>query len=157
MPLRAEPADKLRKVLATAFQSLGVDPAKAAQDPDAWIVAKGSAALQVRIVAPGEGRTMPFFQVASPVMKVPKGAAFQDKLLALNFTMGGLAAFCVTPGGEVHLVAARSGEHLSPDEAAQVIGQVAHFSDLYDDALLQEFGPQHALRADQRRSSSRAP
>ena len=151
MPLRAEPLAKARKAVAMALQSLGVDPAKAAQGEDSWIVGKRSAAVLLRLV-PQEEETKPaHLQVVSPLMRAPADPRFRERLLHLNHELGGLAAFGITSAGEVQLLCARSVENLSPAEVAQLVAQVAHFSDQYDDALLDEFGREHALRPEQRR------
>jgi hypothetical protein len=149
MALRHDQLKKVRAMVEVAIKGLGGDPAKAATGPDAWLVARHSAEVVVRLVQPDPEKSA-YLQILSPVMRVPPNAAFKDRLLALNHEMGGLATFCVTPQGEVHLLSARSTEGVSAPEIARVIAEVAHFSDLYDDRLLDEFGREHGLRPEQR-------
>jgi hypothetical protein len=139
--------DKVRSMIGDAIKALGANPEQAKTGPDTWLVSKGSAAVVVRIMS-ADGKTA-FLQVASPVMKLPSNPAIFEKLLRHNFEMGGLATFSVSPTNEVHLSTARSIDGLSSNEVAQLVAQVAHFSDLYDDHLLDEFGRQHKLHAGQ--------
>ena len=150
MPLFGSPVDKTRTMIGDAIKGLGASPDQAKIGPDTWLVAKGSAAVVVRLVAQDAKSKFAFLQVASPVMKTPPTAGFHEKLLKLNFEMGGLATFGVTPTGEVHLTTARTIEGISSSEIAQLVAQVAHFSDLYDDKLLTEFGRQYAIHTGQK-------
>lgn len=157
MPLRADPLDRVRKMVADAIQALGGDPKAANIAPDTWLVAKRSATVMVRLVPQAEADRSPYLQVVSPLMKVPAGNAWKDRLLDMNYEMGGLCTICPTPAGEIHLFSARTIDGITPTEVAQEIAQVAHFSDLYDDRLLDEFGRQYALRTEQRRASAPPP
>jgi len=150
MPLFGSPVDKARTMIADAIKSLGASPDAARAGTDTWLVQKGSAAVLVRLVAQDPKSKFAFIQVVSPVMKVPPAADFTQKLLHLNFEMGGLATFSLTPNNEVHLTTARTIEGISPTEIAQLVAQVAHFSDLYDDQLLNTYGRQHAIHAGQK-------
>lgn len=151
--LRADPIEKVRKMVADAITALGGDPKQANIAPDTWLVSKSSAAVMVRLVPQADPQRSPYLQVVSPVMKVPAGNAWKDRVLDLNYEMGGLCTLTATPAGELQLMSARTIDGITPTEVAQEIAQVAHFSDLYDDKLLQEFGRQYALRTEQRRAS----
>lgn len=150
MPLFGSPVDKTRTMITDAIKGLGANPEQSRIGPDTWLVAKGSAAVVVRLVAQDPKSKFAFLQVASPVMKVPPKAGFHERLLKLNFEMGGLATFAITPNNEVHLTSARTIEGISSPEVAQLVAQVAHFSDLYDDMLLQEFGREFRIHAGQK-------
>lgn len=151
--LRADPLDKVRKMVADAITALGGDPKQASIAPDTWLVAKRSATVMIRLVPQADAQRSPYLQVVSPVMKVPAGNAWKDRLHDLNYEMGGLCTLTVTPAGEIQLMSARTIDGITPTEVAQEIAQVAHFSDLYDDKLLEEFGRQYALRTEQRRAT----
>jgi hypothetical protein len=145
MPRGARSLTKARSLIEVALRGLGADPDAAAIRPDEWLVAKGSATVVVRLVPQEDEGKPPHLQVASPVMKSPPNPAFKDRLLAFNYEMGGLACFCVTPSGEVQIVSSRDVDGISATEVARLIAHVAHFSDLYDDRLLTEFGQQFAI------------
>lgn len=150
MALFGSPVDKTRTMIIDAIKGLGANPDQSRIGPDTWLVAKGSAAVVVRLVAQDAKSKYAFLQVASAVMKVPPAPHFHERLLKLNFEMGGLATFGLTPNGEVHLTSARTIEGISAAEVAQLVAQVAHFSDLYDDKLLTEYGRQYAIHAGQK-------
>lgn len=150
MALFGNPMEKARGMVGDAIKGLGGNPDQAKVRPDTWLVGKGSAAVVVRLVPQDERSKSGFLQVASPVMRAPPTQAFHERLLRLNFEMGGLATFGVTPQNEVHLTTARTLDGISPTEIAQLMAQIAHFSDLYDDKLLTEFGRQYALHQGQR-------
>ncbi|MCA1813730.1 MAG: YbjN domain-containing protein [Halobacteriales archaeon] len=149
MGLLKTPVEKARSLAHDAIRALGAQPDQATIGPDTWLLGKSSAAVVLRILPQGEEKA--FIQVASPVMKVPVAPNFHARLTQLNYDMAGLCAFCTTPAGEVHLLTSRSVEGLSAAEIAQLVTQVAYFSDLYDDALLEEFGRDLALHDAQRR------
>jgi hypothetical protein len=145
MPLHGDGLKKVRGMVETAVRGLGGDPEKAAVGPDSWVVGRNSAAVLVRIVPQDDPEKPAHLQLVSPVMRAPAAPAFRERLLALNYEMGGLASFCLTPAGEAHLFCSRTTDGISASEIAHLIAQVAHFSDLYDDQLLAEFGREHAL------------
>lgn len=150
MALFGSPVDKTRNMIADAIKTLGASPDSAKVGPDTWLVGKGSAAVVIRLVAQDTKSKFAFLQVASPVMKVPPTAGFHEHVLKLNFEMGGLATFSITPNGEVHLSTARTIDGISPSEIAQLVAQVAHFSDQYDDQLLTKYGRQYAIHGGQK-------
>lgn len=143
--------DATRTMIADAIKGLGANPDQSRIGPDTWMVAKGSAAVIVRLVTNDPKSKFAFVQVASPVMKVPAAEGFHQELLRLNFEMGGLATFSETPSGEVHLASSRTIEGIGNAEIAQLVAQVAHFSDLYDDKLLDKYGRQHAIHGGQKK------
>lgn len=152
MPLRAMPLERVRRLMQDALQALGADPALAKIADDTWLVGKNSAAVVVRILPHDDPEKAPHLQLASPIMRAPKGdAKLRERLLEMNYQMAGMAAFCITPGNEVHLLSSRLTDGITPTEIAQVVSQVTHFSDLYDDLLLDEFGRDLALHMDQKR------
>lgn len=143
--------DKTRTMIGDAIKGLGANPDQSRIGQDTWLVAKGSAAVVIRLVSSDPNRKFAFVQVASAVMKSPGSPGFREELLKLNFDMGGLATFALTPQGEVHLTAARTIEGISSAEVAQLVAQVAHFSDMYDDKLLDKYGRQFALHGGQKK------
>ena len=150
MALLGSPVDKARTLVLDAIKGLGSNPDQSRIGPDTWFVAKGSAAVVIRLVAQDPKSKYAFLQIASPVMKVPGAAGFHEHLMKLNYEMGGLATFALTPTGEVHLTAARTIDGLNAGEISQLVAQIAHFSDLYDDKLLAQYGRQHAIHGGQR-------
>jgi hypothetical protein len=153
MALFGSPLDKARTMVRDAIRGLGGDPEKAGipGTTDTWLVRKGSAGVVVRLLPEDAKGRSAFLQFTSPVMKVPPDAGFYEKLARLNFEMGGLATFSVTPANEVHLTAARTIDGLTPPEIAHALAQVAYYSDLYDDQLLNAYGRQYAMHTGQKR------
>jgi hypothetical protein len=149
--------DKVRKMVQVALRGLGVEPDKAGFGEGAWVVTKGTASVVVRIVEQADETKPAHLQVTSPVMRLPANVAIKDRLLDYNFRMGGLAAFCITPAGVVQLTSARAVDGISPEEIARLIAQVAHFSDLFDDELLDAFGRELALEAPRPRPAPAEP
>jgi hypothetical protein len=150
MALLGTPVDKARTMVLEALKALGADPTTTLVAPDTWFVAKGSAGVRVQLLSKDASSRYAFLQVSSPVMKLPPSPEVHQHLLKLNFDMGGLCAFTQTPGGEVHLTTGRTIDGLSAGEVQQLVGQVAHFSDLHDNALLAKYGRQHAIHCGQR-------
>lgn len=138
MGLFGDSISKARGTIEDAIKGLGGDPAKSRVGERAWLVSKGSAAIVIRLVGDKDNA---FVQAVSPVMKVPPGnAKFYETILSYNNEMGGLASFAVTPQGELTIQCARHVKGMSTEECAAIVFQVAHFSDLYDDKLLDQFG-----------------
>jgi hypothetical protein len=150
VPIFHSHLDKTRTMVRDAIRGLGADPDQAELGPDTWLLRKRSAAVVLRLIPEDAKGRAAFLQLTSPVMRLPPNAAIHERLARFNFEMGGLATFCVTPADEVHLTCARTIEGIDPKEIAQLLAQVAHYSDLYDDALLKEFGREHALHAGQK-------
>lgn len=143
MALFDDATTKARSTIEDAINALGAEPSKVRVGDRAWVVTKGGAAIVVRLVGEKENA---FVQAVSPVMKVPAGnTKFLETVLSHNGGMGGLATFATTPQGELVLQSARHVKGMTTEEAAALVFQVAHFSGLYDDKLLDDFGRELAI------------
>jgi hypothetical protein len=79
------------------------------------------------------------------IMREPRDSRFHRRLLELNRSMNGKAAFAVDDAGIVLLMAGRPVTDLDPGEAIDLILWTADRADRFDDLLLGEFGAEHAL------------
>ena len=103
---------------------------------------RGSAQGTVSVVAPPEDPEFPLLVVTLEIMRVPAsdpGELFR-KLLELNGTLCGRAAFWLSAEGLVCLQAGRPIEDLDAGELVDLIVWTAEQADALDDALLDEFG-----------------
>ena len=85
-------------------------------------------------------------EVRLTIMEVPekRGEDLMRRLLELNSTLHGRAAFAITDDGLVTLTAGRSTQDLDPGELVDVVLWTAEQADYFDDVLLTEFGYEHA-------------
>jgi hypothetical protein len=108
---------------------------------------RGSADGRACIVEDPEAKGEFEFQVEMSVMRTPPGRErdLYRRLLELNHSLRGRAAFCVDSAGAVSLVAARPVRDLDPSEVVDLILWTSQQADRLDDVLLKEFGYEHAL------------
>ena len=80
-------------------------------------------------------------------MRVPEkaGAAFYQRLLELNHSSLGRAAFSIGDDGVVFLTSGRPVADLDPGELIDLILWTSEYADELDDQLLAEFGNGSAL------------
>lgn len=105
----------------------------------------GSAAGVVTVEEDLEGEGRLLLQVSLRVMEVPPEheSPLLRRLLELNGTFQGRAAFCVDDRDVVWLMAGRPLEDLDPSEIIDVVLWTAEQADRLDDVLLEEFGYGH--------------
>lgn len=72
-------------------------------------------------------------------LPIGKEAAFFKRLLELNATMGGIAAFAVQADGWTVLQAGRPIKGIDAEEFATLVVAVGKFADDLDDKLIREF------------------
>ncbi len=109
-------------------------------------IQRGSASGSVRVVNDPE-RSESLVVVRLSLMRVPEtaGAAFYERLLELNHSSLGRAAFSIDGDGLVWLTAGRPVEDLDPGELIDLILWTSEYADDLDDELLAEFGSENAL------------
>ena len=109
-------------------------------------IQRGSASGSVRVVNDPE-HPESLVVVRLSLMRVPEaaGAAFYQRLLELNHTSLGRAAFSIDGDGLVWLTSGRPVEDLDPGELIDLILWTSEYADDLDDKLLAEFGSENAL------------
>ena len=109
-------------------------------------IERGSAVGSVSVVTDPE-HPESLVVVRLSLMRVPEAAdaAFFERLLELNHTSLGRAAFSVDADGVVFLTAGRPVADLDPGELIDLILWTSEYADDLDDQLLAEFGRENAL------------
>lgn len=109
-------------------------------------IRRGSAAGTLSVVRDPDEGDEELLLVRLRIMREPRDAPhFHRRLLELNGSMHGKAAFAVDGAGVVLLMAGRPLADLDPGEAIDLILWTADRADHFDDLLLGEFGEEHAL------------
>jgi hypothetical protein len=112
-------------------------------------IRRGSAAGTLSVVLDPDDDDNELLLVRLRIMREPRDAAhFHRRLLELNGSMHGKAAFAVDGDGIVLLMAGRPLVDLDPGEAIDLILWTADRADHFDDLLLGEFGAEYALGAE---------
>ncbi len=109
-------------------------------------IERGSATGSVRVVKEPEHQES-LVVVRLSLMRVPEkaGAAFYQRLLELNHSSLGRAAFSIGDDGVVFLTSGRPVADLDPGELIDLILWTSEYADELDDQLLAEFGNGSAL------------
>jgi len=109
-------------------------------------IRRGSAQGTVAVV-PSPAHRIPLLVITLEIMRAPADAssAFLTRLLELNGTLMGRAAFSLNDAGLVYLQAGRPIEDLDEGELIDLIIWTADQADHLDDLLLEEFGREHEL------------
>ena len=110
-------------------------------------IQRGSASGSISVIEDREEEGSLLLRVALTVMKVPRDVEreFYHRLLQLNGTFQGRAAFSVDEDRVVWLTAGRPIEDLDPSEIIDLILWTSEQADYFDDVLLEEFGYEHRL------------
>ncbi len=109
-------------------------------------ISRGSAAGTLAVIVDPDEDDAELLIVKLRIMREPvSAAAFHRRLLELNRSMNGKAAFAVDAEGIVVLLAGRPVADLDAGEAIDLILWTADRADHFDDLLLGEFGQEHAL------------
>jgi antitoxin (DNA-binding transcriptional repressor) of toxin-antitoxin stability system len=110
-------------------------------------VRRGSAAGTLSVIADPDEAGAELLLIQLRIMREPRQQhpAFYRRLLELNRSMNGKAAFSVDGQGIVLLMAGRPVADLDPGEAIDLILWTADRADSFDDLLLGEFGAEHAI------------
>ena len=108
-------------------------------------IRRGSATGSVSVIDDPEEPGNQLLKVTLTIMKVPtdRAAEFYRKLLELNRTFNGRAAFSVNATDVVSLTAARPVADLDSSEVIDLILWTSDKADELDDQLLTEFGYQY--------------
>lgn len=139
--------EAVRTTIAQVIDEFGGDSEEQRMDANSWIFRKGSATGFVMVhedaTVPGNGDLL----IVCEVMRVPRERErdFYRRILELNDTLCGKAAFCVNQDDIVLLQSGRKLEGIGSAEVADLMLRTAALADRYDDVLLGEFGHEHAL------------
>ena len=108
-----------------------------------WGLMRGSAHVYVFIRPGPEDEESNSIQVVSPLLKLPEGSktrlALFQHLLQLNTQELTGAAFGIKDGTVV-IISDRTTHDLDRSEVMDMILRAGYFADLYDDALVTQFG-----------------
>ena len=109
-------------------------------------IQRGSATGFVLVLPDPRDPAREVLEVRLTIMEAPEKRAedLMRRLLELNGTFHGRAAFAITEDGTVILVAGRSTQDLDPGELVDLVLWTAEQADYFDDILLTEFGYEHA-------------
>ncbi|MBD3639250.1 MAG: YbjN domain-containing protein [Crocinitomicaceae bacterium] len=126
-------------MVESCIRQLGVDPATCRGDrPGAWSLVRGSAKVYIDCWhIESQGR--PYFQVMSPVMKVPeqnKETFFYD-LLSFNDKLFSCAFSIYNEWAWIKMI--RECDGLDASETLAIIQRVGAYADQYDDLLKQHY------------------
>jgi len=105
-------------------------------------IQRGSATGFVVVIPDPRDPALEMLEVCLTIMELPEGRApeLMRRLLEINSTFHGRAAFGVSEDGLVTLLAGRSTQDLDPGELVDVVLWTAEQADYFDDILLAEFG-----------------
>ena len=137
------------------ISNLGVDPLKCrGKNPGSWTLKKGSVQVWVDVWYI-EREKRAYFQVMSPVMKIPaeKTLEFYKELLQINDRLFGVA-FTIYKDN-VWLKHIRETENLDESEIMNTLHRVGNYADQYDDVLKQKYNAERV--GDSSIGGSRAP
>lgn len=126
-------------IVENAIAKLGLDPQVARrQQAGKWTITKGKIPVWIDVYYIEREKRI-YFQVASPVMKMPgtNNGKIAQELLALNNQLFGVA-FC-TNKHHVYIKTIREAEGLDMNEAFSMILRVGNYADKYDHVLKQKY------------------
>ena len=105
-------------------------------------IQRGSATGFVVVIPDPRDPAHEIVEVRLTIMTVPpdRESGLMRRLLELNATLHGRAAFALTDEDRVVLTAGRSTQDLDPGELVDVVLWTAEQADYFDDVLLAEFG-----------------
>ena len=105
-------------------------------------IQRGSATGFVVVIPDPRDPSHEIVEVRLTIMPVPpdRASGLLRRLLELNATLHGRAAFALTEDDMVVLTAGRSTQDLDPGELVDVVLWTAEQADYFDDVLLAEFG-----------------
>jgi len=142
-------------IIERSISNLGVDPLKCrGKNPGSWTLKKGSVQVWVDIwYIEREKRS--YFQVMSPVMKIPteKKTELFLELLQINDRLFGVAFTLYKDN--VWLKHIRETENLDESEIMNTLHRVGNYADQYDDVLKQKYNAEKM--EDNMIGGSRAP
>ena len=109
-------------------------------------IQRGSATGSVLVVPDPRDPGREIVEVRLVVMRVPENRTedLLSRLLILNATFHGRAAFAIDDHDVVTLIAGRSTLDLDPGELVDLVLWTAEQADYFDDILLTEFGYENA-------------
>ena len=129
-------------LVEACIKDLGVDPAICrGEKPGQWSLVKGSAKVWIDCwYIEREARA--YFQVMSPVMKIPtdalKRSALYEELLTINDKLFAVA-FTIY-NNWVWLKVIRETDGMDQKEAFALLTRIGNYADQYDDDLIAKFG-----------------
>jgi hypothetical protein len=137
----------VRNMISSVIDRFGGDSYEARVDRNTWRITSGSATGFILIFENAEDEESTELMIIFPVMRVPvaKSLAFYRRLLEINTSLRGRAAFAVNEDNAVTLVTGRTIRDLDLNELASMVIVTAALADDYDDILLDEFGRENAF------------
>lgn len=134
-------------MIETIIRDLGIDPTTTrGEKPGQWSLVKGSAKVWIDVWHI-ERENRAYFQVMSPVMRLPAQEMrlpFFQELLEINDKLFGVAFTMYN--GWIWLKHIRETDGLDKSEAEAMIHRVGNYGDQYDDHLKQKY-PEAAQQA----------
>lgn len=139
--------DLVRQAIRKVIDDFGGDSETQRMDDNSWVFRKGSATGFIMVHEDGQNPGNGDLLVVCEIMRVPveRETDFYRRLLELNDTLCGKAAFCVNQEDVVLLQAGRKLEGIGPSEITDLMLRTAALADRYDDVLLDEFGKEHGM------------
>ncbi|MCB0839049.1 MAG: YbjN domain-containing protein [Bacteroidetes bacterium] len=129
------------ELVESCIRELGVDPVTCRNEPGKWTLKKGSATVWIDLWHI-ERENRPYYQVMSPVMRIPKDIKLKnllfEELLAINDKLFGVA-FTIYQGW-VYLKVIREVDGMDQNEAMAMLHRVGNYADQYDDDLISKYG-----------------
>lgn len=126
-------------IVENALAKIGLAPRVARQkNAGQWTITKGKIPVWIDVFYSHQEKRA-YFQVTSPVMKMPttNRSAIAQELLQLNNQLFGVA-FC-TKKGQIFIKTIREADGLDSNEALSMILRVGNYADQYDDVLKQKY------------------
>ena len=133
--------DPKYKLVETAIARLGVDPAKCrGQKPGQWSLIRGSVKVWLDLWHI-EKENRAYFQVMSPVVKIPteQKEQFYEELLKINDKLFGVAFSLYKENAWIKVI--REVDGMDENEAFAMITRVGNYADKYDDELKNKYFP----------------
>lgn len=135
------------QVVEKAIAKIGIDPGACRKKPGQWTLTKGKIPIWVDVFYLEKEKNT-YFQVAAPVMKIPKDNAgrLAMDLLELNNRLFGVAF--TANKGHIYLKTLRETEGLDVSEAHAMIMRIGNYADQYDDELKKRYPEWHTANFD---------
>ena len=136
------------EIVENCIRKLGLDPLTVRTERSgSWRLVKGSANVYIDCwYIEREGRS--YFQVLSPIMKIPENQkeSFYYDLLSFNDTLFSCAFTLHNDWAWIKMI--RECDGLDENEAFSILTRVGNYADQYDDLLKQHYNGQTSVNID---------
>ena len=144
---RIEDLDSIRAVVEGVISELGLSAIENRIRTDdghpAWGLMRGSAQVFIFIKPDKENEPYHSLQIIAPILRIPERGSnllsLYRHLLSLNVQELSSVAFGIQDDTVV-IIADRSTEDLDQSEIKDLVLRIGFYADLYDDALVTQFG-----------------